>query len=195
MAPTYAVPRLLARNGLTPAGLRLLRDPRGVRVGGAGDAAGVGVRGVLQGAARPGRARWARSTASKLNVNGSSLAAGHPFAATGGRIVAQLAKMLAEKSGSGSRARPDLHLRRRRPGRHRHPRGLTRNSTACNGSAGPVDRPGSSVLSSDPPTRRQHGATTSIPSAVLFDASTEAEIASGTTTITGVQSSARRVRE
>ena len=25
---------------------------------------------------------------SKLNVNGSSLAAGHPFAATGGRIVA-----------------------------------------------------------------------------------------------------------
>jgi acetyl-CoA C-acetyltransferase len=34
---------------------------------------------------------------SKLNVNGSSLAAGHPFAATGGRIVAQLAKQLAEK--------------------------------------------------------------------------------------------------
>ncbi|GAA3322448.1 acetyl-CoA C-acetyltransferase [Paeniglutamicibacter sulfureus] len=37
---------------------------------------------------------------SKLNVNGSSLAAGHPFAATGGRIVATLAKMLHEK-GSG----------------------------------------------------------------------------------------------
>ena len=36
----------------------------------------------------------------KLNVNGGSLAAGHPFAATGGRIVASLAKMLAEK-GSG----------------------------------------------------------------------------------------------
>ncbi|WP_026455553.1 acetyl-CoA C-acetyltransferase [Saccharomonospora iraqiensis] len=35
-----------------------------------------------------------------LNVNGSSLAAGHPFAATGGRIVATLAKQLAEK-GSG----------------------------------------------------------------------------------------------
>jgi acetyl-CoA C-acetyltransferase len=33
----------------------------------------------------------------KLNVNGSSLAAGHPFAATGGRIVAALAKTLAEK--------------------------------------------------------------------------------------------------
>ena len=38
----------------------------------------------------------------KLNVNGSSLAAGHPFAATGGRIVASLAKMLHEK-GPGSR--------------------------------------------------------------------------------------------
>ena len=38
---------------------------------------------------------------SKLNVAGSSLAAGHPFAATGGRIVATLAKLLAEK-GSGA---------------------------------------------------------------------------------------------
>ena len=37
---------------------------------------------------------------SKLNVNGSSLAAGHPFAATGGRIVNVLAKLLAEK-GAG----------------------------------------------------------------------------------------------
>jgi acetyl-CoA C-acetyltransferase len=36
----------------------------------------------------------------KLNVNGSSLAAGHPFAATGGRIVATLAKLLDER-GSG----------------------------------------------------------------------------------------------
>jgi acetyl-CoA C-acetyltransferase len=34
---------------------------------------------------------------SKLNVNGSSLAAGHPFAATGGRIVATLAKQLAQQ--------------------------------------------------------------------------------------------------
>ncbi len=37
---------------------------------------------------------------SKLNVNGSSLATGHPFAATGGRIVGNLAKMLDQK-GSG----------------------------------------------------------------------------------------------
>jgi acetyl-CoA C-acetyltransferase len=37
---------------------------------------------------------------NKLNVKGGSVALGHPFAATGGRIVATLAKMLDEK-GSG----------------------------------------------------------------------------------------------
>ena len=36
----------------------------------------------------------------KLNVNGSSLAVGHPFAATGARIMANLSQLLAEK-GSG----------------------------------------------------------------------------------------------
>ena len=36
---------------------------------------------------------------SRLNVNGGSLAAGHPFAATGGRIVASLAKALDERGG------------------------------------------------------------------------------------------------
>ncbi|BES72003.1 acetyl-CoA C-acetyltransferase [Marinobacter nanhaiticus D15-8W] len=37
---------------------------------------------------------------SKLNLKGSSLATGHPFAATGGRIIATLAKQL-EQRGSG----------------------------------------------------------------------------------------------
>jgi len=37
---------------------------------------------------------------SKLNVNGSSVATGHPFAATGPRIIATLAKLLEQK-GSG----------------------------------------------------------------------------------------------
>lgn len=36
---------------------------------------------------------------SKLNVNGGSLAAGHPFAATGGRLVAGLAKELKARGG------------------------------------------------------------------------------------------------
>jgi acetyl-CoA C-acetyltransferase len=38
----------------------------------------------------------------KLNVHGGSLGAGHPFGATGGRIVAGLAKLLSE-NGSGRR--------------------------------------------------------------------------------------------
>jgi acetyl-CoA C-acetyltransferase len=35
----------------------------------------------------------------KLNVAGGSVAAGHPFAATGGRIVATAAKLLDERGG------------------------------------------------------------------------------------------------
>jgi acetyl-CoA C-acetyltransferase len=38
---------------------------------------------------------------AKLNVRGSSLAFGHPFAATGARIVANLAKLLGEHGGRG----------------------------------------------------------------------------------------------
>jgi len=37
---------------------------------------------------------------AKMNLNGSSLAVGHPFAATGARIVGTLAKLLDER-GSG----------------------------------------------------------------------------------------------
>ncbi|WP_432478551.1 acetyl-CoA C-acetyltransferase [Nocardioides sp. GXQ0305] len=43
---------------------------------------------------------------ARLNVNGSSLAAGHPFAATGGRILATAAKLIDEKDradGQGGR--------------------------------------------------------------------------------------------
>jgi acetyl-CoA C-acetyltransferase len=36
---------------------------------------------------------------SKLNVKGGSVALGHPFAATGARIVASLAKILNQKGG------------------------------------------------------------------------------------------------
>jgi len=52
-------------------------------------------------------ARWEQTglgaiDRDRLNVNGSSLAAGHPFAATGGRIVTTLAKLLHSR-GSGAR--------------------------------------------------------------------------------------------
>jgi acetyl-CoA C-acetyltransferase len=38
---------------------------------------------------------------SKLNVRGSSIAIGHPFAATGARIVGNLAKLLSDHHGRG----------------------------------------------------------------------------------------------
>jgi acetyl-CoA C-acetyltransferase len=38
---------------------------------------------------------------SKLNVRGSSIAFGHPFAATGARIVANLGKLLSQQGGRG----------------------------------------------------------------------------------------------
>ena len=45
---------------------------------------------------------------AKLNVAGSSLAAGHPFAATGGRLVATLAKLLHERAEETGRVQRGL---------------------------------------------------------------------------------------
>lgn len=96
MAPTYAVPRLLARNGLSLADFDFYEIH---------EAFASVVLAHLQAwesqdycKERLGLdAALGSIDRDKLNVNGSSLAAGHPFAATGGRIVAQLAKQLAEK--------------------------------------------------------------------------------------------------
>jgi acetyl-CoA C-acetyltransferase len=98
-APLYAVPRLLERNGLGLADFDFYEIHEAF-------ASQVGM--TLKAWEDPafcsdklGRDEPLGSIdRSKLNVNGSSLAAGHPFAATGGRIVATLAKLLAEK-GSG----------------------------------------------------------------------------------------------
>ncbi|ULE34541.1 acetyl-CoA C-acetyltransferase [Mycobacterium sp. IDR2000157661] len=97
MAPTYAVPRLLARNGLA------LQDFDFYEIH---EAFASVVLAHLQAweSEEYCKERLGLDSAlgsidrSKLNVNGSSLAAGHPFAATGGRIVAQMAKQLAEKN-------------------------------------------------------------------------------------------------
>jgi acetyl-CoA C-acetyltransferase len=95
MAPTYAVPRLLARNGLS------LQDFDFYEIH---EAFASVVLAHLQAweSEEYCKERLGLDAAlgsidrSKLNVNGSSLAAGHPFAATGGRILAQLAKQLHE---------------------------------------------------------------------------------------------------
>jgi acetyl-CoA C-acetyltransferase len=99
MAPVYAVPRLLQKAQLT------LRDFDYYEIHEAFAAV------VLCTLAAWESADYSREKLgldfppgaidrSRLNVNGSSIAAGHPFAATGGRIIATLAKLLAQR-GSG----------------------------------------------------------------------------------------------
>jgi len=98
MAPAYAVPRMLADAGLTLqefdfyeiheafaaqvlCTLKAWESPEYCRER-------LGLPGPLGAIDR-----------ARLNVVGSSLAVGHPFAATGARIVATLAKLLAERGG------------------------------------------------------------------------------------------------
>ncbi|HUA04797.1 MAG TPA: acetyl-CoA C-acetyltransferase [Solirubrobacteraceae bacterium] len=99
MAPTYAVPKLLERNDLKLSDfdyyeiheafasqvlctLKAWQDPVYCRER-------LGLDAAL-----------GEIDTDKLNTHGGSLAAGHPFGATGGRIVAGLAKALSNK-GSG----------------------------------------------------------------------------------------------
>jgi acetyl-CoA C-acetyltransferase len=96
MAPTYAVPRMLARIGLT------LQDFDFYEIH---EAFASQVLATLKAWEDPGYCKQRLGLdaplgsidRAKLNVVGSSLAAGHPFAATGGRIVATLAKLLSRK--------------------------------------------------------------------------------------------------
>jgi acetyl-CoA C-acetyltransferase len=102
MAPAYAVPRLLARQGLTFADFDFFE-----------------IHEAFAGTVLCHLAAWESEEfcrnklglqkplgpidRTRLNVNGSSLATGHPFAATGGRVVATLAKMLRQKADAESR--------------------------------------------------------------------------------------------
>nr|WP_314417075.1 acetyl-CoA C-acetyltransferase [uncultured Pseudomonas sp.] len=94
MAPVYAVPRLLARNGLT------LQDFDYYEIHEAFAAQVLCTLKAWEDAdyckTRLGLdAPLGSIDRSKLNVKGSSLAAGHPFAATGGRILTNMSKLLA----------------------------------------------------------------------------------------------------
>jgi acetyl-CoA C-acetyltransferase len=98
MAPAYAVPRMLARAGL---GLQ--------------DFDFYEIHEAFAAQALCTMKAWGDETfckdklgldaplgsidRTKLNVNGSSVATGHPFAATGPRIIATLAKLLEQKGG------------------------------------------------------------------------------------------------
>ncbi|MEU6700084.1 acetyl-CoA C-acetyltransferase [Pseudonocardia sp. NPDC046786] len=101
-APVFAVPRLLERNGLS------LQDFDRYEIHEA-FASVVLVQRKAWEDARFCKERLGRDTPlgpiddDRLNVAGSSLAAGHPFAATGGRIVATLAKLLRERADAEGR--------------------------------------------------------------------------------------------
>ncbi|MFJ5839878.1 acetyl-CoA C-acetyltransferase [Streptomyces shenzhenensis] len=87
MAPAYAVPRMLARAGLGLADFDLVEIH---------EAFASQVLATLAAWEKRGLGPVDRA---RLNVAGSSLATGHPFAATGARIVATLAKLLSEREG------------------------------------------------------------------------------------------------
>ncbi|MFJ3706110.1 MULTISPECIES: acetyl-CoA C-acetyltransferase [unclassified Streptomyces] len=89
MAPAHAVPRMLERAGLTVEDFDLFEIH---------EAFASQVLATLAAWEEQGLAPVDRD---KLNVAGSSLATGHPFAATGARIVATLAKLLAERDTPG----------------------------------------------------------------------------------------------
>jgi acetyl-CoA C-acetyltransferase len=87
MAPVHAVPRMLERNGLALQDFDLYEIHEAfasqvLATLAAWEAGGLGA-----------------IDRDKLNVAGSSLALGHPFAATGGRILATAAKLLHERGG------------------------------------------------------------------------------------------------
>ena len=98
MAPTHAVPRLLARQGLTLEDFDLyeIHEAFASQVLATLSAWEsdeycrdvLGLPGALGGIDK-----------QRLNVHGSSLATGHPFAATGTRILATAAKALHQRGG------------------------------------------------------------------------------------------------
>lgn len=97
LAPVYAAPRMLKKAGLT------LQDFDFYEIHEAFAAQVLAILKIWESpelSAQFGVEPLGSIDKSKLNVNGSSLATGHPFAATGGRILATMAKLLHEK-GSG----------------------------------------------------------------------------------------------
>ncbi len=98
MAPAYAVPRLLKRNGLTLQDFDLYEIH---------EAFAAQVLCTLKAWETPEFCRQKLGLPaplgsidrSKLNIKGGSVALGHPFGATGARIVAGLAQMLSDQGG------------------------------------------------------------------------------------------------
>ncbi|KAG1530106.1 hypothetical protein G6F51_013945 [Rhizopus arrhizus] len=98
MAPTIAVPEMLKRNGLTLQDFDIYEIQ---------EAFAAQVLCTLRAWESEDYCRnrlgldapLGRIDPDKLNLRGSSLATGHPFAATGARVIATAAKQLAERGG------------------------------------------------------------------------------------------------
>ena len=102
MAPAYAIPRLLARNNLTLGSIDLWEIHEAFAAQVLCNVAALEseafVRDKARVTARLGKFPWER-----FNPNGGSVAIGHPFGATGARILSQAVKELAGM-GPGKRA-------------------------------------------------------------------------------------------
>lgn len=102
MAPAYAIPRLLARNNLTLESIDLWEIHEAFAAQVLCNVAALEsedfLRNKVRISARLGKFPWER-----LNPNGGSVALGHPFGATGARILSQAVKELAAM-GRGKRA-------------------------------------------------------------------------------------------
>jgi acetyl-CoA C-acetyltransferase len=102
MAPAYAIPRLLARNNLTLDAIDLWEIHEAFAAQVLCNVAAIEsedfLRDKVRVDARLGAFPWDR-----LNPNGGSISLGHPFGATGARILSQAVKELAAL-GPGKRA-------------------------------------------------------------------------------------------
>jgi len=107
MAPAYAVPEMLDDNGLTLQDLDLYE----IHEAFASTVLSTLAAWESEEFCREKLGRGGPLGAidrSKLNVTGSSLAAGHPFAATGGRLVATLSKLLHQRAVETGRVQRGL---------------------------------------------------------------------------------------
>ena len=100
MAPAYAIPRLLARNGLTYADVALWELHEAFTAQVASHIKAIQDPAFLKDKAQV-TAKLGKFPMERLNPNGGSTAIGHPFGATGARILSQAVKELyAMPSGS-----------------------------------------------------------------------------------------------
>ena len=102
MAPAYAIPRLLARNNLTLDAIDLWEIHEAFAAQVLCNVAALESETFLRDKARV-TARLGKFPWERFNPNGGSVAIGHPFGATGARILSQAVKELAAM-GSGKRA-------------------------------------------------------------------------------------------